>query len=377
MSIVKKVLAALSLSFCLNVGAFAQLGGGDGGPETPIEPGDVQAKYQTAGLDVLDASVFGDHIDIDTGALSFRHVDVNLPGNSGLPVMFGREKSRSFPREGFGDREPIIPHIKQKYLSVNGSPNARCGPHGGNPFVTEIPLGAGPHQTVNVAVAYVWQYWDGFALSDGSSSRALLSYVGSEEFAANNPDLVSKDNWIINCVGSASGPTGQTFVATSPNGTRYTFDVPFSTSTGSKVEQLGVSIDGLYVSRIEDVHGNFVSYSYNGDRLTRIEANDGRVITVSWSGDKITRVSANGRHWNYSYSNGFRATLPDGSYWQIYNSDALWLADPDDACMDIYNDMTVRHPMGATATFSFDDIWNGRTNVPAYQPANGVQLQLG
>ena len=50
--------------------------------------------YNSAGLDVLDASAFGDNVDIDTGALSFQHTDVSLPDNSGLPVTISRRFGR-------------------------------------------------------------------------------------------------------------------------------------------------------------------------------------------------------------------------------------------------------------------------------------------
>jgi len=78
-------------------------------------PGDIQSRYVTSGLDVLDENAFGDHIDIDTGALSFTQVDVSIPGNSGLPVMFGRTLSRSqlswSKTDGFGNWDPLIPHV--------------------------------------------------------------------------------------------------------------------------------------------------------------------------------------------------------------------------------------------------------------------------
>jgi hypothetical protein len=63
-----------------------------------------------------DVGLLGDQVDLNTGTLSFEHVDVSLPGNSNLPVEVRR---RRVPRRrsgyyyysirGFQDWEISIP----------------------------------------------------------------------------------------------------------------------------------------------------------------------------------------------------------------------------------------------------------------------------
>lgn len=53
-------------------------------------------EHTTVGINVAGDTILGDHIDIDTGVLSFYVVDVSLPGNNELPVQFGRRRAPAF-----------------------------------------------------------------------------------------------------------------------------------------------------------------------------------------------------------------------------------------------------------------------------------------
>ena len=91
-------VAVLGIASVVTLPALGQVGfpegGGGSNITSPPSPGDIQTLYNSAGLDVLDASAFGDNVDIDTGALSFQHTDVSLPDNSGLPVTISRRFGR-------------------------------------------------------------------------------------------------------------------------------------------------------------------------------------------------------------------------------------------------------------------------------------------
>ena len=326
-------------------------------------PGDIQSRYVTSGLDVLDENAFGDHIDIDTGALSFTQVDVSIPGNSGLPVMFGRTLSRSqlswSKTDGFGNWDPLIPHVKQRYAVEAGPKTDRCSGELGGPHM--VFAGGGD-------VIFRDEIFNGISLATGSGgSKPLMRYASSAEFSVQNPRLVSKDNWIVHCIPNIGGGQGEGFKATSPDGTTYEFDkrVVYDTAPGG---DWVTKEEVFFVTDIEDVHGNTVTYSYTGDKLTQIAANDGRSISITWSGNKITQVSANGRSWTYAYSGNDldRVTLPDSTYWDVGDTSSLRETRADTICLttETYPNITIRHPAGATAQYSFDLIKNGRYNLP-------------
>src|SRR3982750_3883268 len=66
----------------------------------------------------LDASLFGDRIDYDSGEVEFVATDVSLPGNDALPVAIGRRyvvqanPAGVVPERDFGDWDLEVPHIE-------------------------------------------------------------------------------------------------------------------------------------------------------------------------------------------------------------------------------------------------------------------------
>jgi len=120
--VIRKVVsfvAVLGVTGAMALPALGQVEFPEGGGDTVTapSPGDIQTLYNSAGLDVLDASAFGDNVDIDTGALSFQHTDISLPGNSDLPVALTRQLSRATVGDigpGIGGWKFAVPHIRQK-----------------------------------------------------------------------------------------------------------------------------------------------------------------------------------------------------------------------------------------------------------------------
>jgi RHS repeat-associated protein len=120
----------------------------------------------------------------------------------------------------------------------------------------------------------------------------------------------------------------------------------------------------LWASRIEDVHGNSVTYNFVGDRLVQITGDDTRQIVIGWNAtnDRVQSVSANGRLWNYEYTpNGIyheltKVTLPDSRYWQ-FGLPAMRVAAASYPCISALgnttNTHTIRTPNGVTGTFTF------------------------
>ena len=341
--------------------------------------GDILSRYETLGLDMGGQQAFGDNIDIDLGMLSFSHVDVSVPGNSALPVELRRELARGNPTNrmvGFGNWGLVVPQITFEWLQPNGLQAYPCSTGLGGPETTRVHIGGliNPPSPPWVDV-YRSEFFNGLTMLTPSGERKeLLINYGSPEFAGTNARLVTKDNWIVRCV----APTGgETFEATAPDGTRYTFNHRVAGGyrdhvvyrDGEQFEEVVTYInqDKFLLTRIDDVNGNWVAYEYSGSSLVQVHSNDGRSIQIAWDGDRIASVSSHGRTWTYSYGGGWssylsQVTLPDGGYWQfdpIDFDDGYATPGPAQCGYNVPGPFTVRHPAGATATYTFAEIING------------------
>jgi RHS repeat-associated protein len=390
---------------------------------------DVESKVATLGRDFV-----GDSIDEASGNLSFRHVDVSLPGNSHLPVEFARTyriDGIDYSGNILGGWLPDVPFITVRLDGAIG-------------WVADGGSGTDSHCFANAVVRM-----SGASNPDAHKKLAgglrmsipgqgMQPLVRPSNYTVNHPYYVelpridaktgtTKDNWKVICEGDISNAPGQAMTATAPNGDKYIFDVfvkryagmethTTSDTRGGGGEQLEVNQAFhyiLYASKIIDVSGNEVSYSYDGGGyLTKISANDGRTIDISYKGSlftevpnsstdlfsvdwestykSISSVTTNGRTWTYHYAtpdddnyhtsvqlNLRSVTLPNGKKWtfnlplqnnratEYYNSYVCWGADKPD--VDGYtgswlnrlpSESFVRHPEGAKINFEFDLIKN-------------------
>ncbi|MEL7545835.1 MAG: RHS repeat-associated core domain-containing protein [Pseudomonadota bacterium] len=343
MTIISAVLLATPI-------ALAQWGSGP----TVYDRGDFLEHYYSENVDATikahDDDLLGDHIDIDTGRLTFRHTDIDIPGNFDIPVRLGRRAETPYydvtKQNGFSDWMVDIPSIRVRLLAGSSWPATRCSdkPHNFPQY---------PYQPV----AYK-PYWDGLKLyTPGDSERLIYnpnrSYqifpnASTQHFLPNTPTKVSMDNWLVDCI--ASIPTGgEGFLVTAPNGDKYHFDTfrkftghtyhsgPYSTITGPYPTENNV----LFPSRIEDVNGNWVQFQYNNYGPTRIWASDGREINITYSGTRISSATAHGRIWTYSYHSSNSAlktvTLPDGRTWEFSTDIGELNKVGEEACL---NDVT-------------------------------------
>jgi RHS repeat-associated protein len=383
---------------------FPDGGSSSGGAGKVYELGDVQARYQTEGLSVLGEDMFGETVDIDTGSLSIAQVDVLLPGNSSLDVAVKRSGDRrgqtyaaSLP--GFGNWSLDIPMISQEFLYQNGIPLNRCsGIPGGqletpisDPLIPRswlIPGGSVDLEGGGTVWVKLEEFYNGLQMSTDRGGGALLAAFSNSEFASTGARFVTKDNWIVHCIPDIGGGQGEGFLATAPDGTKYHFrkrvvyagaGVRHVLYTDGQTEAVTfIQREALLVTHVEDVHGNRVDYTYTDDKLTRISANDGRVITLTWSGDKVTSVQANGRTWTYRYDDGHtlnRVTLPDGTYWTFSGQGWSDASADSDCGGGASGPFVVKHPSGATATFNYDSIFNGRFNLTFPYPDRETMLR--
>jgi RHS repeat-associated protein len=355
------VIATQPVSGFDGIGGDDGIGGG-GGTQFP-DLGDLQAKYNSYELDVLGEDLVGEHIDIDTGALSFTHIDISIPGNSALPVEFGRSRSRS-------RIDSLIPYISRNYLPSIGANSDRCT---GSlyPSAITVPLDNNTYTDIQPE-----SWFDGYVLNipgqNPGAVAGMLNGSGSAEFSGTGARMVTKNNWLIKCFNSSVNG-GEGYLAVAPNGNTYRFE---HIKTGylremsvGPTNDYDINVEALYVTEIRDRHNNWVKYDYSGGLLSAIRANDGRRIDLGYnSANQISSATANGRTWTYSYTGAKQTvTLPDGRFWTLETSTPALDSATTSICAyhnsTTINPVIIKHPSGTTVTFDFTVIKNGRTNV--------------
>jgi RHS repeat-associated protein len=345
----------------------------------------------------LTATAFGNATDDSTGRTIFSALDVDLPGNSGLPVSFGRRLAidyRFLDQElnGLGNWDVEVPYIEGTFSKLYGWTvgNATASYRYNRCSHPDAPAIEGGSFTAS-------EVWHGYNIHvPGVLDDALA--IDSTAYA--DPTDGKAYPWILKsmarlgCLPSLkSGQGGEGFILLTQDGTRYYFDymVERKASTlrkgakgcdGSGCAGLSIPRKRLFLlaTRIEDRFGNFVNYQYDtSGRPLSITANDGRTITAAYTTSSIT-VSAHGQTWLYTLQNGQLVSVrnPDNFEWkcipygqptQILNFEESpgtaplpgETFNPDNDCLyaqpNLYttpNYFEVTHPSGAKAKFDFD-----------------------
>ncbi|EGN76138.1 hypothetical protein A28LD_0350, partial [Idiomarina sp. A28L] len=363
-------------------------------------------------------ALFGDKVDMNTGIVSFEHVDVALQGNFALPVEIRRvykgSKSNRFNSASFGDWTLEVPSITTttlRYVDNDLSHTPLCN------VPQESYLDTG-YATIERS-----QYWSGdFLHIPGVMNQRILQ----EKENATAHSQFFAENWKVFPLTDRYG-----FEAISPEGTIYTFDVVRLIPAGQipiqqEIEPRITSIAdaplrptytmNVQVSRVEDRHGNWVNYNYgnastvahNGNanyftysnKLTSITASDNRSIQINYeqgfNTDRIASVTHDGRMWEYTYEEAYDARLqvskdvlktvkrPDGRLWNFdlqfdlyggYENNGAGVLD----CAAPYpltkvSEMT--HPNGAKFTLTQQATSFGRTNVPYTSDGSGFHQNV-
>jgi YD repeat-containing protein len=258
-------------------------------------------------------------VDLNTGTLSFRHVDVSLPGNSGLEVAIRRTRAQGdiFKHRARSENTEVqdqkISHSFSDWMLEvpNISVTTALGvidcnyPEGAGGqvilnFIDYVPAD-GPRPRApsfnegSVITVPAHQVSSGVVLNiPGSGGQKLINEPSGVNWPTGTT-AVTKDNWVIKC-GVPDG-FNHTFIATAPDGTTYKLDkrvvrkeneMDFnSVSTGGAggatfaFGALDRAILTFQASEVKDVNGNWVRYEYNARGwVTRIHSNDGREIRV-------------------------------------------------------------------------------------------------
>ena len=229
--------------------------------------------------------------------------------------------------------------------------------------------------------------------------------------AVNFP-IVTQDRWQIGCLSQTANASmgetaqaGEAFLAVSPDGTKYFLNyahgvrvLPYSEAdpAGGPPLRHGRMLARMYVTRIEDRFGNYLTYSYSAGKLQSITASDGRSVSVAWRSDvpvissiTVNAVDAAARTWQYGYTSVTstsatlsNVTLPDASQWLFSNIpmsggggsiSGQQVGGAEWSDCGVTGPMidggtttaTITNPAGLTGTFTLKGLWHGRSYVPS------------
>lgn len=368
-----------------------------------------------------ETNIPGESIDARKGQLKLNVLDIVIPGNGGLDIELYREFMPDERIErGMEDWNISLPRIT---MSTNPGGTTKfdltkdhaesspgiCADDDHNAVVRYTNFGflwAALNQLGDVDIPLLlfqllWamlQIFVGFEVPVEDTYTGLNLYIPGEgvkpllrnvdetpmfqekkRFASGkavSSRYVTVDNWLVDCENDAKGKSNN-FVAYSPQGKKYTFDV-LSKSLGDPVllKQIGQYV--WYPSEVKDRFGNTLSYSYVKDsyiclgwleyiaaindprtirfttapvcpysnKLKSIRASDGRQLTVNYErpaslvdpddrtihdhfGRRVVSIEAHGREWKYHYkkwTTGFsnylqKVELPDGTTWEYEKHD--------------------------------------------------------
>ncbi|MGN7726482.1 RHS repeat protein [Luteimonas sp. 22616] len=363
-------------------------------------------------VSALGDNPFGEDIDLYTGRLTFNQADIVLEG-TGPTISLVRTTAavnnseyRIAPNT-LGNWMLSIPRIEtliDKDLTIpnSGSPGEQWTVYeGGRSYARctkfDRPSYYGP-------IPDVWNGMDLFTEDGGR--QTIMKRVPQNTLKPTMLDAqgqpmvfpaVTHAHWQIGCLPNTSnGEAGEGFLAVAPNGTKYWFDHLTATDalTVKSLED-GVMLRQrrmfatMSVSRIEDRFGNYLTYTYSGDKLQSITASDGRKVVLSWRIDvplvaSITSMpgSAQQRSWAYDYINPTTAPelstvlLQDGSMWTFQGIGPVETVPPSyqfSACNlrtysnagTTYATITITTPSGLVGKFGRRAIVHARNYVPS------------
>jgi hypothetical protein len=377
--------------------------------EAFVTPEEQYKSYLTKAQSITPLTEFGDQVSLRDGKLSFKAVDLEVPG-TGPTIRILRSTTLDDGRSSditsgnrFGIWEIELPRIK----TVTANPTGMIRGHHvapESPTGWQVPavdkdarctnFGMPGHVTYTDSsiefMTYSW--WFGYQLVglDGDERTLIIGRSGLP-----NPQykIGTSDNWVVSCLPStANGKPGEAFLAVSPDGTKYWLDylvyrsydtlyMDFELDGSTYLEGLPRRGASMLVTRVEDRFGNWLAYDYTAGVLDSISASDGRLVTFTRNADGMTITVGTGsltRSWAYTYdatAQLLQVAGPDGASWRYSGNFGGERFSPYsfEGCSQVPSgtptgtrQVSVTAPSGATATFVLDRRIFGRSYVPKY-----------
>jgi hypothetical protein len=281
--------------------ALASFGASSSAPVMPYQ--EYGKRLKAAGMaGPLKSDLFGESVSLYNGATEFTVVDIDLPGNSSLPVRLSRRFNVTSRRDpalggsGYWDWEfPFL--TSNNWLEGSSATPNQCSQFW-RPYVP-----TGFEQS---------DFWHGSQMYMPGQGTQELFWIGHT--APNAPPYVvptsggpyywgTRNNYRLSCLSNTSnGFPGEAFVAVDTQGTRYYFDVGVKIDLEPMYKRVAMSFEGLtphhryktylLIRRVEDRFNNWVNYSWSGSQLQSITSNDGRSIALTYNGSTIQATTS-------------------------------------------------------------------------------------
>lgn len=366
-----------------------------GAQTTPYQEYDRLVKANEM-VSPLGSELFGDNVGLYNGSTEFTVSDIDIPGNNSLPVRLGRSFKVELRNDadslgGFGAWDIEVPYITGVF------------PAGGKWNISgmvSLPRCSAPFFPDVNAPFYLNEVWTGTQVHVPGRGNQTMMWNGN----TGNPQPTdgqsyywnTRDQMRFRCT-SMLNYAGEGFIGVDSAGVKYFFNYAIEKAGGvvrksaSGWGEVAANRFKIYLvaTRVEDRFGNYVNYTYDGDRLIKISSSDQRVIDLTYTDGRITKATAHGREWQYAYSPSqyfsihqrakalTSVTLPDQSRWQYQYQGTLQLdpviqdgATGDMRCIEPLPNyggfgLVATHPSGAVGNFAFAYQRHGISGTPA------------
>lgn len=267
----------------------------------------------TKTIPVQGADLLGDRVNLSNGALSFEVTDVDLPGNDALPVQITRQFKVGEGAMTLGTPPPSPGMMADWEIDV---PHVRAQ----TPSGWEVGMPASGNRCTSDAMPQVpypfdlQDVWQGIFMSLPGYQGELLRTRPGVTRPSDGPTYhwTGGNQVHVSCLSTTKNGSGEGFLAITPDGTRYWFDW-MAQKGGVTVKKVEILLSGpnvtyllgrtnnyLYVSRIEDRFGNYVTFNYSNAwnqpaKLTHITASDGRALSINYSNNRVSTITDGSR----------------------------------------------------------------------------------